>query len=86
MAFLKTFFVFQKGVLKQDFSHLFQIISQELYRNLGLAILCISITTLILLWNWLGCLLVVLCVLLTLTNVAGFMHFWGMYIISTMVL
>lgn len=55
----------------------FQIIAGELYRNLGLAIACISVTTLILLSSLLGCLQVVGCVLLTLVNVAGFMHFWG---------
>ena len=54
-----------------------QVIAGELYRNLALAIGCITVTTLILLSSWLGCLQVVFCVLLTLTNVAGFMHFWG---------
>ena len=41
--------------------------------------ICISFTTLILLSSWLGCLQVVACVLLTLVNVAGFMHFWGKF-------
>ena len=63
-----------------------QVIAGELYRNLALAIGCITVTTLILLSSWLGCLQVVFCVLLTLTNVAGFMHFWGKYTSSKSVI
>ena len=37
----------------------FQIIAEELYRNLALALASISVTTFILLSNWLGGLLVV---------------------------
>lgn len=44
---------------------------------MALAIGCITLTTMVLLSDWLGCLQVVGCVLLTLANVAGFMHFWG---------
>ena len=60
-----------------DICIFFQVISWELYRNLLLALTCISFTTLILLSDWIGCVQVVGCVLLTLVNVAGFMHFWG---------
>ena len=63
-----------------------QVIAGELYRNLALAIGCITATTLVLLSSWLGCLQVVFCVLLTLTNVAGFMHFWGKYTSSKSVI
>ena len=49
----------------------------ELYRNLLLAIVCIFVTTLLLLSNLLVCLQVLVAVVLTLVNVAGVMHFWG---------
>ena len=52
---------------------------EELYRNLGLAFVCVFVTTLLLLSNVAACLQVLLCVVLTLVNVAGFMHFWGEY-------
>ena len=54
-----------------------QVIMEELYRNLGLAFVCIFVTTLLLLSNFCACLQVLICVVLTLVNVAGFMHFWG---------
>lgn len=53
----------------------------ELYRNLGLAFVCIFVTTLLLLSNFCACVQVLICVVLTLLNVAGFMHFWGEYLI-----
>merc|ERR1719225_1516161 len=70
-------FPFSKGYAAWETD---EVIAGELYRNLALAIGCITVTTLILLSSWLGCLQVVFCVLLTLTNVAGFMHFWGLTI------
>ena len=41
---------------------------------------CIFITTLVTLGSWRGSLLVMMCVLLTCTDVAGFMHWWGLTI------
>ena len=52
-----------------------EIIANELYRNIGLAIICVSVTTLLLLRNLITSGLVILCVLLSLVDVAGFMHF-----------
>ena len=57
-----------------------EVISQELYRNLGLATICIFITTLFLINNVITSLLVMVCVLLSLVDVAGFMFFWGVTI------
>ena len=56
------------------------VITQELIRNLALAIVCVFITTLILLADFLASLYVLLCVGLTLVNLCGYMHFWGLTI------
>jgi predicted RND superfamily exporter protein len=57
-----------------------EVISYELYRNLGLAILCIFVTTIILVGHLICALLVLFMVVLSLIDVAGFMHFWGLTI------
>jgi len=57
-----------------------EVISYELYRNLGLAILCIFFTTIFLLGHLVCSLLVLFMVVLSLIDVAGFMHFWGLTI------
>ena len=73
-----------------------EVISEELYRNVLLAITCVFITTWILLFNFSASLQVRLmmpnktffnikyqvlgCVILTLINVGGFIHFWGLTI------
>ena len=73
-----------------------EVISQELYRNILLAIVSVFITTWILLFNLRASLMVLLesfaseklivlfqvlgCVVLTLVNVGGFIHFWGLTI------
>ena len=57
-----------------------EVIAIELYRNLALAIVCVFITTFILLADLKVSLLVLLCVILSLTNVGGFMHFWNLTI------
>ena len=49
-------------------------------RNLGLALACVFLTTLLLLADLLGALLVLVCVAATLTDLCGFMHFWGLTI------
>ena len=56
------------------------IVGIELLRNVGIAIICIFVTTLITLGSWRGSLFVMLCVLLTCLDVAGFMHWWGITI------
>merc|ERR1712241_1491920 len=57
-----------------------EVISEELYRNVLLAITCVFITTWILLFNFSASLQVLGCVILTLINVGGFIHFWGLTI------
>jgi len=57
-----------------------EVISEELYRNILLAILCVFITTWMLLFNFGASLQVLGCVVLTLVNVGGFIHFWGLTI------
>lgn len=57
-----------------------EIIGFELWRNIGLAMFCIFGITLILLANLRICLLVFLCVVLTLVDVLGLLHFWNVTI------
>jgi len=56
------------------------IVGVELLQNVGIAIVCIFVTTLITLGSWRGSLFVMLCVLLTCVDVSGFMHWWGITI------
>ncbi|XP_046631548.1 uncharacterized protein LOC124311207 [Daphnia pulicaria] len=57
-----------------------EVIMEELYRNLAIAMVCVFVTTFILIANLFACLLVLLCVVLTLICVNGSMHFWGLTI------
>ncbi|KAK2157172.1 hypothetical protein LSH36_196g03007 [Paralvinella palmiformis] len=57
-----------------------KVIKKELFRNLGLAFICIFLMTLILLDNFVACLLVCLCVIMSLIDVGGCMQFWGLTI------
>ena len=57
-----------------------EIIGGELWRNLGLALLAVLIVTLLLLGSLRLCLLVLATVLLTLVDLIGFLHFWGITI------
>lgn len=57
-----------------------EIITAELYRNMGLAMLCVFLTTLVLIANFKTCVMVLLCVVLTLVDVGGSMHFWNLTI------
>ena len=57
-----------------------EIITTELLRNIILAIVCIFVITLLLLTDILGSLMVLFCVIFTIVDVAGFMHFWGLTI------
>ena len=57
-----------------------EIIGYELYRNIGLAMICVFVVTLLLLCNIQICVMVILIVLCTLTDIVGFLHFWGITI------
>ena len=57
-----------------------EVIAEELYRNLGLAVICIFATTLLLVGQTVCSVLVLLMVIMALADVGGFMHFWGMTI------
>jgi len=57
-----------------------EVITKELFRNLGIALACVFVTTLILLANLLGSIIVLLCVAITLVDLCGYMHFWGLTI------
>jgi len=56
------------------------IVGIELARNMGIAILCIFFTTLMTLGSWRGSIFVMMCVLFTCIDVAGFMHWWDLTI------
>merc|ERR1711902_479983 len=57
-----------------------EIIGYELWRNIGLAMVCVFIVTLILLANIPICLMVLIIVIITLSNIIGFLHFWDITI------
>ena len=57
-----------------------EVIAKELYRNIGLAILCIFIVTLLLFGSFFYSILVLLMVVMSIVDVAGVMHFWGLTI------
>jgi len=57
-----------------------EIIGYELWRNVGLAMICVFVVTLLLLCNIQICVMVILIVLLTLTDIVGFLHFWNITI------
>jgi len=56
------------------------IVGVELLRNVGIALICIFATTLMTLGSWRGSIFVMMCVLFTCIDVAGFMHWWGLTI------
>ena len=56
------------------------IISQELWRNLGLALGAVGVVSLVMLGNLYLCLMVMACVMLTLVDVVGTLHFWDVTI------
>ncbi|KAI4503226.1 hypothetical protein M0802_001448 [Mischocyttarus mexicanus] len=57
-----------------------KLIAQEVLRNLILALICVMGTTAVLIAEPQTCFWILLCVLLTLLNVCGFMYFWGLTI------
>ncbi|XP_062500022.1 patched domain-containing protein 3-like [Corticium candelabrum] len=64
------------------------VIRRELFRNIGLAMMCVFIVTLLLIANIWSSVLVLGCVVLTLVDTAGMMHFWNLTIdvVTTVVL
>ena len=57
-----------------------EVISFELYRNIGLALFCVFLVTLFFICDVIGALMIIICVVFTLVNVGGYMHFWGLTI------
>lgn len=57
-----------------------KLIAQEVLRNVLLALICVMGMTAMLIAELQTCFWIFLCVLLTLLNVCGFMHFWGLTI------
>ncbi|KAK7100605.1 patched domain-containing protein 3-like [Littorina saxatilis] len=57
-----------------------RVIQEELYRNLGLACACVFLVTVILIAHIGTSIMVFFCVIFTLVDVAGSMHFWGLTI------
>ncbi|XP_035696826.1 NPC1-like intracellular cholesterol transporter 1 [Branchiostoma floridae] len=57
-----------------------KVIQSELYRNLGIAMAAVFVITLLLLADFMGSLWVLLCVVMTLVDVGGMLHHWGLTI------
>ena len=57
-----------------------EVIAEEVYRNLAVAVICVFFTILIFICNLRAATIIICCVILTLINVGGFMHFWGLTI------
>ena len=57
-----------------------KVISQEVVRNLILALICVMAMTAVLIAEPQTCVWILLCVLLTLLDVCGFMYYWGLTI------
>jgi Niemann-Pick C1 protein len=55
-----------------------EIIDQEIYRNILLALIGVFICTAVLIVNMQVCLYIFICVLLSLVSVGGFMQVWGL--------
>ncbi|XP_050397303.2 patched domain-containing protein 3 isoform X1 [Patella vulgata] len=76
-GFSEQCFVYSRSFLNWETN---KVIQTELYRNLGLAFLCVFLVTLVLIANLWTCLMVSCCIMFTLVNVGGSMHFWGLTI------
>merc|ERR1719225_270963 len=57
-----------------------EVIEAKFWRNMLISLLCVFITTVLLIQNIPACIMVLICVVLTLVNVGGFIHFWGLTI------
>ncbi len=54
-----------------------ETIGHELFRNLGLAMLCVVVISVVMLADFKLCAMVLTCVVLTVVDVTGMAHFWG---------
>ncbi|KAK8393963.1 hypothetical protein O3P69_006275 [Scylla paramamosain] len=57
-----------------------KIIEKELYQNMGLAMMVVLLVTLVLIANVVASIMVLVCVIFTLVDVAALMHWWGLTI------
>nr|XP_045610893.1 protein patched homolog 2-like [Procambarus clarkii] len=57
-----------------------QVIEEELYRNMGVALVVVLVVTLLLMVSVVTSVLVLVCVLATLVDVGALMHWWGLTI------
>ncbi|KAG7160185.1 NPC intracellular cholesterol transporter 1-like 1 [Homarus americanus] len=57
-----------------------QVITEELYRNMGLALGVVFLVTLLLIASFVTSFMVVVCVVFTLVDVGALMHWWGLTI------
>ena len=57
-----------------------EVIAEEVYRNIVLAMICVFISTLLFIANLRGAVIIIFVVLITLVDVGGFLHFWGITI------
>lgn len=57
-----------------------EVIEAEFWRNMLITLVFVFLVTLFLIQNFRVCLMVLFCVVLTLINVIGFIHFWGLTI------
>ena len=57
-----------------------EVIAEEVYRNIILAIIAVFLSTLIFIANLRGAVIIIFVVLITLVDVGGFLHFWGITI------
>merc|ERR1711915_1120947 len=57
-----------------------EVITKELFRNLGIAMACVFVTTLLLLADFFGAVIVLFTVAITLVDLCGFMHTWSITI------
>lgn len=66
--------------MQNVYNYFFQIIHEELFKNVCLAVLVVWIVTVILLQNLLTSVLVISCVIFTLVNLLGSMYFFNIHI------
>ena len=57
-----------------------EVIAVEVYRNILLAMICVFLSTLLFIANLRAAIIIIFVVLITLVDVGGFLHFWGITI------
>ena len=81
VRFLQLFFSNTvKLALKDQNRPFFQVIKTELFRNIGLSMACVFVTMLLLLADIWGSVLTMICVVMSLIDVMGYMQAWGLTI------